>query len=148
MAPEIRDYPERLTAARRQLIPLREIGHAIGLGASVLRDQLVDSGTRVLSAPYARYHSFTREETDIEVGFEVDGRVQIEGIEMSSLSAGREAVLVHQGSYKDIPKTFAILEQWVAENAEQRDAPREVYLSDPDEVVMADRVTEIVFPIV
>ena len=148
MTPEIRDCPERLTAAQRQLIPLREIGHAIGLGASELRDQLVNSGTRVLSAPYARYHSFTKVETDIEVGFEVDGPVQIDGIEMTSLSPGREAVLVHRGPYKDIPKTFALLETWVAEHAERREVPREVYLSNPDEVAMGDRVTEIVYPIV
>ncbi len=148
MAPEIRDCPERLTAARRQLIAPREIGRAIGLGASELHDQLVNSGRRVLSAPYARYHSFTKEEVDIEVGFEVDAPVDLHGIEMSTLSAGREAVLIHHGPYKDIPKTFALLEAWVGENAEQRGAPREVYLSNPDKVPMADRVTEIVFPIV
>lgn len=148
MDPEIRVCPERLTAARRRVIALSQIGHAVGSGAQELREQLLDSGASVLGAPYARYHSFTAEETDIEVGFEVDAPVSVEGIEMSALSAGREAVLIHAGPYKDIPRTFAVLEAWVGDNAEQRGAPREVYLSNAAKVPMSDRMTEIVFPIV
>lgn len=147
MTPDIRDCSERLTAMERRTIPGREIGHAIGAGAAELRARLVGSGAEVLSAPYARYHSFTPEETDIEVGFEVAAPVSLEGTEMSTLAAGREAVMVHHGAYKNIPETFAVLEGWVAENAEPRGAPREVYLSDPEQVAMADRVTELVFPI-
>ena len=73
--------------------------------------------------------------------------VEIAGVEKGTLSAGREAVATHHGPYKGIPQTFAALEAWVEENAVAREAPREVYLSDPDSVPMADRVTEIVYPI-
>jgi len=132
---------------RRQVIDLHDIGMTIGLGAHQLRDRLVAAGAEVLGPPYARYHSFTKDTADIEVGFEVVAPVAVEGVEMSSLSAGREAVATHHGAYVHIPKTFAALEQWVADNAEARGTPREVYLSNPDEVPMADRVTEIVYPI-
>ena len=119
----------------------------IGLGAQQLRDELVAAGAEVLSAPYARYYSFTKDEIDIEVGFQVAAALELDGVAMSSLSAGREAVATHHGAYKDIPKTFTALEEWVAANAQDRDAPREVYLSNPDEVPMADRITEIIYPI-
>lgn len=147
MTPEIRDCPKRLTAMRREVIHPHDIGMTIGLGAQQLRDQLVAGGAQVLGAPYAKYHSFGRDEIDIEVGFEVAARVELQDVEMSTLSAGREAVATHHGAYMHIPKTFAALEKWVADNAAARDVPREVYLSNPDEVAMADRVTEIVYPI-
>ena len=147
MTPEIRECSERLTAMRRQVIHPHDIGMTIGLGAQQLREQLVAAGTEVFGAPYARYHSFTKDETDIEVGFEVSGPVEIADVEMSTLSAGREAVLTHHGSYMGIPKMFAALETWVAEHAVSREVPREVYLSNPDETPMAERVTEIVYPI-
>lgn len=147
MTPEIRDCPERLTAMRRQVIHPHDIGIAIGLGAQQLREQLVGAGAEVLGAPYARYHSFTKDETDIEVGFEVAAPIDLAGVQLSTLSAGREAVLVHHGAYMGIPKTFAALEAWVGDNAVSRGVPREVYLSDPDETPMAERDTEIVWPI-
>ena len=147
MTPEIRDCRERLTAMRRQVIHPHDIGMTIGLGAQQLREQLLAAGGLVLGAPYARYHSFTKNETDIEAGFEVGASIDVEGAEMGTLSAGREAVLTHRGSYMDIPKTFAALEAWVGENAVSRGVPRENYLSDPDETPMAERVTEIIWPI-
>ncbi len=147
MTPEIRGCPERLTAMQRQVIHPHDIGMTIGLGAQRLREQLVAAGAEVRGAPYARYHSFTRDETDIEVGFEVAAPVDLAGVQMGTLSAGQEAVLTHHGAYMDIPKTFAQLEAWVGANAVSRGAPREVYLSDPDETPMADRDTEIVWPI-
>ena len=132
---------------RRQVIHPHDIGMTIGLGARQLRDQLVAAGGVVLGSPYARYHSFTKNETDIEVGFEVGASIDVEGAEMGTLSAGREAVLTHRGSYMAIPETFAALEAWVGENAVSRGVPRETYLSNPDETPMAERVTEIIWPI-
>lgn len=145
--PELRDFPERLTAMQRQVIHPHDIGMTIGLGAQQLREQLIAAGADVRGAPYARYHSFTKDETDIEVGFEVAVPVDLPGVQMSTLSAGSEAVLTHHGAYMGIPNTFAALEAWVADNAVSRGVPREVYLSDPDEVPMAERHTEIVWPI-
>lgn len=147
MTPEIRDCPERLTAMRRQVIHPHDIGMTIGLGAQQLREQLVVAGAEIRGAPYARYHSFTKNETDIEVGFEVATPVDLADVEMSTLTAGREAVLTHHGAYMEIPKTFAALEAWVGDNAVSRGVPREVYLSNPDEIPMAERDTEIVWPI-
>jgi AraC family transcriptional regulator len=147
MTPEIRECAERLTAMERQVIHPHDIGMTIGLGAQQLREQLVAAGAEVAGAPYARYHSFTKDETDIEVGFEVAVPVDLDGIQMSTLSAGREAVLTHHGAYMNIPQTFAALEAWVGDNAVSRGVPREVYLSDQDEVPMADRDTEVVWPI-
>ena len=147
MSPEIRDCPERLTAMRRQVIHPHDIGITIGLGAEQLREELLAAGAEVVGAPYARYHSFTKDATDIEVGFVVTSAVTVDGVQISSLSAGREAVVTHFGAYKDISKTFAALEAWVDQHAEQRDAPREVYLTNPDETLTDERRTEIVFPI-
>lgn len=147
MTPEIRECPERVTAMKRQVIHPRDIGRAIGSGAQQLRDQLLAAGAVPTEAPYARYHSFTPEETDIEVGFEIGEDIAVEGVERSVLSAGREAVLVHTGSYRDIPRTFAALEAWVGDHAQARGAPREVYLSDPDATPVAELQTEIVYPI-
>ena len=140
--------PERVTAMRRQVVHPHDIGMTIGRGASELRAALLAAGAVVVGPSYARYHSWTKDEADVEVGFEVAAPVVVDGVEAGSFAAGREAVLTHHGAYKDIPKTFAALEAWVGDHATGRGVPREVYLSDPDEVPMADRVTEIVFPIV
>jgi effector-binding domain-containing protein len=147
MTPEIRDCPERLTAMHRQVIHPHDIGMTIGLGAQQLRERLIAAGAEVRGAPYARYHSFTKDETDIEVGFEVAAPVDLPDVQMSTLSAGREAVLAHHGAYMGIPKTFALLEAWVGDNAGSRGVAREVYLSDPNEIPMAQRRTEIVWPV-
>lgn len=132
---------------QRQLIHPHDIGMTIGPGAQQLKARLVAADADVLGAPYARYHSFTKDETDIEVGFEVAAPVDLADVQMSTLSAGREAILTHHGAYMGIPKTFAVLEAWVSDNAVSRGIPREVYLSDPDEIPMAERTTEIVWPI-
>ena len=132
---------------RRQVIHPHDIGMTIGLGAQQLREQLIAAGAEILGAPYARYHSFTKNETDIEVGFEVAAPVDLGDVQMSTLSAGREAVLTHRGTYIDIPKTFALLEAWMGDSAVSRGVPREVYLSNSDEIPMAERTTEIVWPI-
>ncbi|NND01509.1 MAG: GyrI-like domain-containing protein [Acidimicrobiia bacterium] len=148
MSPEIRDMPERATAMRRQVVHPHDIGMTIGRGASELRADLAAAGADVLGPSYARYHSWTKDEADVEVGFEVTTPIVADGFEISTLSAGREAVATHRGAYKDIPKTFAALEAWVGDHATGRGVPREVYLSNPDEVPMDERITEIVFPIV
>ncbi len=146
--PVIRDMPERFTAMRRQVVHPHDIGMTIGRGATELRDELVIAGARMVGPAYARYHSWTKDEADVEIGFELQEPVHLDGVETGLLTAGREAVAIHRGAYNNIPKTFAALEAWVGDHAEVRDAPREVYLSDPDQVAMEDRVTEIVFPIV
>ncbi len=132
---------------QRRVIHPHDIGMTIGLGAQQLREQLIAAGAYVVGAPYARYHSFAKDETDIEVGFEVAAPVDLPEVRMSALSAGREAVLTHHGPYMHIPETFVALEAWVADNAVSRGVPREVYLSDPNEIPMAERRTEIVWPI-
>ena len=73
--------------------------------------------------------------------------VELAGVENGTLSAGREAVAVHRGAYAGIPKTFGALEAWVEEHERAREVGREVYVSDPDQVAMEDRITEIVIPI-
>lgn len=132
---------------RRQVIQPRDIGMTIGRDAEELRAELLAAGVEIVGPPYARYHSFTKDEADVEVGYELAAPADLPGVTMSALDAGREAVVTHRGAYQDIPKTFGALEQWVGGNAVGRGAPREVYLSDPDQVPMAERVTEIIFPI-
>lgn len=148
MTPEIRDCPERVTAMRRHVIHPHDIGMTIGRGAEELRAELLAAGIEIAGPPYARYHSWGKDAADVEVGFEVAAPVSLEGIETGSLAAGREAVAVHRGAYRDIPKTFAALEAWVGDHAVAREAPREVYVSNLDETAMDDRITEIVYPIV
>ena len=158
MTPEIRECPERMTVMVRQVIHPRDIGRAIGPGAQRLRAQLVAAGAAPALAPYARYHSFSAEETDVEVGFEVERAVDVDGAERGVLSAGREAVMTHIGRYRDIPKTFAALEAWVGDHATARGAPREVYLTESEghfteseghseDGAVPDRRTEIIYPI-
>jgi len=145
--PEIRDMPERVTAMRRQVVHPHDIGMTIGRGSTELRAELISAGAKLVGPVYARYHSWTKDEADVEIGFEVESPVELEGVEMGVLSAGREAVATHQGAYKDIPGSFAALEAWVGDHAEIRGVPREVYSSDPDRTPMEDRITEIIFPI-
>lgn len=147
VTPEIRDVGERFTAMRRQVIHPSDIGMTIGLGTTQLRARLQEAGIEVLGPPYARYHSWEKDAADVEVGFEVAAPVELDDVGTATLQAGREAVAVHHGPYAGIPKTFAALEQWVNANAVQTGIPREVYLSNADEVPMDDRMTEIVFPI-
>lgn len=73
--------------------------------------------------------------------------VDLDGVAMTTLPAGREAVATHHGANKDIPKTFAAPEKWVANNAQVGTSPGEVYLNNRDEIPMAERATEIVYPI-
>lgn len=148
VTPEIHEVGERFTAMRRQVIHPSDIGLTIGRGSTELRAELVAAGVEVDGPAYARYHSWERDSVDIEVGFEVAAPVDLDGVQNSTLTAGREAIATHHGAYASIPKTFGALEAWVAEHEEVREVGREVYLSDPDTVPMAERITEIVIPIV
>jgi DNA-binding transcriptional MerR regulator len=72
-----------------------------------------------------------------------------EGVAVGELPAAEVAVLVHRGSYDDLPEAYLELGKWVAAHAEPAELPvREVYLVGTDPAVDDEALrTEICWPI-
>jgi AraC family transcriptional regulator len=117
-----------------------------------------DVGAQMAGAPFARYHHFSPDRVDLEIGapiaFVTGGLQPISGrpdgiIGSSELPGGRAAVAIHRGPYDGLAATYDALAAWIAaEGHTAGDGPWEVYLSDPSEVPdPADLLTEVVWPL-
>jgi len=121
-------------------------------------DRLSDLGGVPSGPPYARYHQFGPEGTDIEFGLPVEQPVanlrpvaETEDGEIgaSELPGGELAVTVHRGSYDGLAATYERLDGWIhAQGREHGPAPWESYVDDPSEVADAAELrTEVCWPL-
>lgn len=71
-----------------------------------------------------------------------------EGIEIGQTYAGRVIQATHKGSYKNLPKTYEIIEEYMNQNGFIKNGNSwEQYITDPTTVAQKDIVTMIYWPI-
>lgn len=90
-------------------------------------------GLQLIGPPFARYGSMDETGWDLEAGFPVDGDLTpVDGVEGSSLPAGRAARLVHTGPYDTIGTAWRAVSDWIVDNGyAATDTPWECYLDEP-----------------
>lgn len=83
--------------------------------------------------PFTRYHRFGTDELDIEAGMPLAKAIAGEGrVQSAELPGGRTAIAWHVGPYHDLQKSYKRLEEWMkSQKLEARDAPWEIYWTDP-----------------
>ena len=120
--------------------------------------RIADLGGEPTGAPYARYHDYSAERVDVEIGIPVRAPVanlrdvaEAEPGEVAAgqLPGGRVAVTVHRGDYESLNATYGRLDEWIRSQGLTAGAgPWESYIDDPTEVQDVSQLrTEVVWPV-
>ncbi len=148
----VRTSPAITAAAYRTPTTYAEIFNDIPAGFGAVMAFCAGAGIDPVGAPFTLYHQAPDAETagDIAMCIPVaaataSGSGNVEFIE---LPAGATASVLHRGSYEDMGESYANVGTWIQERGHRIvGPPREVYLNSPADVVDADLLTEIHFPI-
>ena len=155
---QLRDTDPQPTVVVRVTAPTPTLGELFDLHLPNIADRIADLGGEPAGPPFARYHDYSAESVDVEIGIPVRGPVanlrsvdESEGGEVASsqLPGGRVAVVVHRGAYDGLSETYRRLEAWIEGQGMTPGAgPWESYVNDPTEVKdPAELRTEIAWPI-
>ena len=158
------EEPRIVELSARPTIAVRVQGTANDI-AGMFSDNLprvfakVSSLGATLAGPaFGRYHTFSPENVDVEIGVGVDatpeGLAPLADVEpgdvgASELPAGPAAVATHLGPYNTLSQTYDRLHEWIHEQGrEEGPGPWEAYVDDP--AVVKDHSllrTEVVWPL-
>jgi effector-binding domain-containing protein len=146
------------TAAVRFREPMAtvDVGALMDRAMGALGARLDEAAIRPAGPPYARYHEWGGEWADVEIGFPLAERlpgpaltdVSSGEVGASALPGGRVAVVIHQGPYPELGRTYGQLHDWVhAQGEEDGPGPWESYIDSPEEVDSGAMRTEVVWPV-
>ncbi len=155
---EIRDLVAQPTAAVRLRTSTEKLSEVFDLHLPNIADRLADMGVEPAGPPYARYHAYADDETDVEIGIPVRmpppnvrplAEAQEGEMAASELPAGPAALAVHVGPYQELRRTYDELHDWIhAQGRNEGPGPWESYVTDPTEVDdPADLRTEVFWPL-
>jgi effector-binding domain-containing protein len=115
-------------------------------------------GATPASPAFGRYHEYSAEDVDVEIGVGVDaapeGLVPLAECEpgevgASELPGGTVAVAAHLGAYNTLSQTYDRLHEWIHQQGrEEGPGPWESYVDDP--AVVRDHAllrTDVVWPL-
>ncbi|HEX2194960.1 MAG TPA: GyrI-like domain-containing protein [Candidatus Limnocylindria bacterium] len=134
------------------------IGELVDRHLPNVAERIADLGGDAAGPPFARYHSYSPDSVDVELGIPTVAPVanlrSVEEAEPGEVSAsqlpgGRVAVTVHRGDYDGLNATYRRLEGWLKDQGlSPGPAPWESYVDDPTEVEDVSQLrTEVVWPI-
>ena len=148
---EIRELPEQPVAGTRERAHADALPTVIPRGIAEVHAYLEELGVRPVGPPITICPMPDDEDlVDVANTWPVSEEVQERGAVQSwTLPAVRALCLTHRGPYERLRESYRLLEEVMAKNGlEPVDAPREIYVTDPEEVSdPADYVTEIAWPI-
>ena len=140
---------QKVAAVRRTITPL-ELGDTFGELFPKIYGFISQQGIAPAGPAYGRYHAFTDERVDVEVGVPVASSIKSEGeIIDTTLPETKAVFMMHSGSYDTLKEAHENMIGWVAENGlEVNDAPWESYVVDMATTGDAEKLrTELVYPI-
>ena len=148
------------TVASRVTMPMAELdlGKVFGTYPPQIAARLAEAGSAPVGPMFGRYHRFGPDKVDVEVGFPVAGPppgipaladVPAGEVGTSELPGGPAAVILHEGSYDDLPSVYDRLQAWIRDQGRQDGSgPWETYLSTPmDSPDPAELRTEVTWPL-
>ena len=129
-----------------------EIGPFFGTALSEISDLVAEQGVRFAGPPLTIYHvaDAKEAEVDLEVAVPVDETVEAAGrVQAIVVPGGLVATTIHAGPYQDVGPAYRALAEWIQEHGhEHAGPPREVYITDPNDVQDPGALrTEVVWPI-
>jgi AraC family transcriptional regulator len=145
----------RMLAAQPILFVRRQASRAelptmIGQCLGAIFAHAQKAGYALAGQPLSRYPSAGPGLVTVEIAMPLAAAGQGDGeIEAGFLADGPAIVATHEGPYDQLGETYAALERWMTtEGVTARDAPWEVYVTDPAEFPNpADWRTEVFWPI-
>jgi DNA-binding transcriptional MerR regulator len=148
---DIRELPEQAVVGTRERVHMNDLTSAIPRGIAEVHGYLEELGVPATGPPIT-ICAFPDADDMVDlantwpVAEEVHGRGPIDSW---TLPAVRALWMRHQGPYERLPQSYRLLEEVMAKSGlEPADAPREIYVTDPQEVSdPAEYVTEIAWPI-
>ena len=147
---EIRQLePESYACMSATTVP-RDVGAALHRILPQVGQYLASSGLQSVGQPLARYYRYDAEVVEMDAGIRVTGRAEgNDTVMVKELPGGDVAVAVHLGPYHTLRQTYDALAAWIAqEGRTPREAPWEVYITDPTEEPDSTRWrTEIYWPV-
>ena len=110
---------------------------------------ILQSDVKCVGPPFALYHSWSDDETDMEVGFPIAGKGVSKGrIKPIQLPAVKAAVFVHTGPYDKMVESYNGMLEWMKTNGHQpAEFMWEEYLNSPDDTPPEKLMTRMVWPI-
>jgi AraC family transcriptional regulator len=133
--------------AIREKVKVGEIPQAFG---EMFRElaPVLQKDVRCVGPPFAYYHSWSNDETDMEVGFPIAGEGITKGrIRPFQLPAVEAATIMHVGPYDKLMETYNVLLEWMKANGKKPASYMwEEYINSPDEVPPDKLMTRLVWP--
>jgi DNA-binding transcriptional MerR regulator len=148
---DVRELAEQPVVGKRERVRSDELSSAIPRGIAEVHGFLDERRIRPVGPPIT-ICPFPDADDMIEIANTRPVAEEVEAdppIESWTLPAARVLWMRHRGPYERLPDSYRMLEEVIANNGlEPVDAPREIYVTDPEEVAdPADYVTEIAWPI-
>ncbi|MEC0105084.1 GyrI-like domain-containing protein, partial [Paenibacillus thiaminolyticus] len=117
-----------------------------GMYFSSLYEKIATEKLTLLGAPMTIYHSPEYNPAGNDTEFAIPIVESIKGTR--DFPGGLCAKSLLKGSYSELTSVYARLREWVEnEGYELVKSPYEVYITDPNQVVPEDMVTEVYFPV-
>ncbi|MGI9666830.1 MAG: GyrI-like domain-containing protein [Acidimicrobiia bacterium] len=142
--------PQQVMAIKMQT-SLATIGDDFGKGFGILAQGLARQDAVPTGAPLTVYHSVIDAQTsgEIEICIPVAEDVgEDNDVYGRVLEGGNMATSMHRGPYDQIGPVYETVASWITEHGHEIvGPPREVYLSDPQEVAPEDLLTRVEYPI-
>lgn len=147
---EFRDVPEQVVGSIRGRVRVSELDLWVAGAIHELFNQLAVQGIRPAGAPFAILPVTNgKKAVEVEVALPAIRTVAQHGrVQGRVVPACRALATVHQGPYEELPAAYQALAAAMEEQGLQPAAePREVYLTNPQEIPPDDSQTELLWPV-
>ncbi|MDG0875197.1 MerR family transcriptional regulator [Paenibacillus thiaminolyticus] len=130
----------------RQMLSSDDYAAGYGMYFSRLYEKIATEKLTLLGAPLTIYHSPEYNPAGNDTEFAIPIAEAVKG--SRDFPSGLCAKSVLKGSYSELTSVYARLREWIEnEGYELVKSPYEVYITDPNQVVPEDMVTEVYFPV-
>jgi effector-binding domain-containing protein len=147
---EIKDLEERYVATIRAKTTPDKLSETFRELLPEIMAQVDKAGVQPPNPAFGIYHTYTKDEVDLEVGVPLPQPIPTEGrVTGRELPATLAAVTWHVGPYSSIGEAFRAVEVWIADKGKEATGPPwEVYWTGPaEEQDSAKWRTEVGYPI-
>jgi effector-binding domain-containing protein len=145
--PHIENLDAWVGVGVRATVPMDRLKDVFGPTYERVGAAVAKAGGSIAGPAYAEYFGMPTDTVDVEIGFGVNGVLDVPGFDVRERPAMRAVVATHVGPYDRLAESYAELMPWLEmEGVELGDSMFEFYDSDPGDDPET-LVTRLVFPL-